>query len=162
MSNCIIASTRFNQTTWNENVEWRRKHNWNGCIYGTPKRTGETFPPEANVIVIEMHNDENRIKGIGLIENKIDTRNRAKIYNSDLNYNRYIYRGKLRVDRSEFTNKEEQIIAILDIALFKGATHSKRGRGILRVPRKIINTKSINLPLCFENIVKRTIISSAG
>lgn len=155
MSRSVIASTRFNSTTWEENDAWRREHNWTGCIYGAPKRTGETIAAEVNVIVLEMHNDENRIKGIGLIRNKVHTKEKARIYKSDPNYNRYIYHGNVRVDRNDLTADEEKIIAVLDTALFKGATHSKRGRGIMKLPRKIIETKSMNLPLFLEKIIDR-------
>lgn len=155
MGGPVIASTRFNATTWEENVAWRRQWCGEGCAYGSSKRMGESIAIEAEVIVLEMHNDENRIKGIGVVRNKVYLKERCRIYKSDPNYNRYVYRGNVRIDRDDFTADEERIMAILDLALFKGSSHSKRGRGILRLPKRIVQTKSMNLPLFLEQIVRR-------
>ena len=78
----LIASTRFNTKTWIENQKWREKNNWNGCIYGTPIKIAEKLMPLATMIIIEMHNDENMIKGISLIRNAIMTNKYYKIYSS--------------------------------------------------------------------------------
>ena len=115
---------------------------------------GETIRPEANVIVLEMHNDENRIQGIGVVKNKVYTQERCRIYKSDQNYNRYIYRGNIRIDRDDLNAEDEKIMEILDIALFKGSAHSKRGRGILRLPDRIVNTKCMNLTKRIEELVQ--------
>lgn len=32
-----IGTTRFDNKTFKENVDWRTKHNWKGCIYGVDK-----------------------------------------------------------------------------------------------------------------------------
>ena len=150
----VLATTRFNETTWDENVSWRRQHDWEGCIYGTSKRMGGTIPPEVDVIVLEMHNDENRIKGVGLVRNKVYTRERHRIYRSDPNYNRYIYLGHARIDRDELDADEEKIMGVLDLAVFKGATHLKRGHGIIRIPKNIVDTKCMNLPGFFETMFR--------
>ena len=155
MSIPLVSSTRFNTVTWEENVAWRREHGWEGAIYGSSKRMGETIGAEKEVIVLEMHNDENRIKGIGVVRNKVYTQERCRIYKSDPNYNRYIYRGKLRIDRDDLDAVDEKLMAILDLALFKGSAHSKRGRGILRLPDRIVKTKAFNLPRRIEEIVHR-------
>ena len=81
----LLSTTRFNSLTWKENKQWRRKHLWNGCIYGTQKKVSDKVMVNAPIFVIEMHNDQNRVKGIGFIQNKLLTR-RCKIY-SDYNYN---------------------------------------------------------------------------
>jgi len=151
----VLATTRFNETTWDENEFWRRRHGWEGCIYGTSKRMSETILPEVDVVVLEMHNDENKIKGIGLVANKVYTKERHCVYKSDPNYNRYIYLGKTRIDRDELDDEEDKIIRILDIAIFKGASHLKRGHGIIRLPKNIVETKSMNMPDFFEAMVKR-------
>lgn len=157
MGGPVIAATRFDTTTWDENVMWRRRHGCEGCIYGSSKRMGESIGAEATVIVLEMHNDEDRIKGIGLVRNKVYLKERCHIYESDPNYNRYVYRGAVRVDRDDLTVEEEKIIAILDLALFKTSGHSKRGRGIARLPTRIVETKSMNLPRFLEQIVRRSV-----
>jgi hypothetical protein len=154
----IIATTRFNETTWNENVEWRRQNDWEGCIYGTPKRMGATIPPEVDVVVLEMHNDENRIKGVGLTQNKVFMREQHRIYNQG-NYNRYIYKGANRVDRDDMTNKEEKIMRVFDVLLFKGSRHLKRGHGIIRLPQRIVATKHIDVPEFFNTMIKSRQVS---
>lgn len=103
----LIASTRFNTKTWIENQKWREKNNWNGCIYGTPIKIAEKLMPLATMIIIEMHNDENMIKGISLIRNAIMTNKYYKIY-SEGNYNRYTYMSKYRIDRIDMTIKEKK------------------------------------------------------
>ncbi len=66
-----------------------------------------------------------------------------KIYNWG-NYNRFIYKGKYRIDRSVLTKNELKIIQILEILIFKGSRHLKRGHGIIFMPNWIINNKTIN------------------
>ena len=29
-----IGSARFNNDTYKENLEWKKRKNWNGCCYG--------------------------------------------------------------------------------------------------------------------------------
>ena len=66
-----LATTRFNTKTWNENCQWREKHQWNGCVYGSPVRISDKYIPNSKMFVLEMHNDKNKIQGIGLIKNSI-------------------------------------------------------------------------------------------
>jgi hypothetical protein len=42
--------------------------------------------------------------------------------------------GKYRVDRTEMTEKEEEVIKMLDQTCFKGNRHSKRGQGFKLYP----------------------------
>ena len=135
----LIASTRFNTKTWVENQKWREKNNWNGCIYGTPIKIAEKLMPLATIIIIEMHNDENMIKGIGLIRNAIMTNKYYKIY-SEGNYNRYTYMSKYRIDRSDMTNEEKKVINKMEILLFTGSHHFKRGQGITAVPEWLLGS----------------------
>ena len=76
----IIATTRFNTETWKENVKWRKAHQWSGCIYGTPKRVSEVHLPQIPMFVLEMHNDKNKIKGVGLVKNAPVMNQYHKIY----------------------------------------------------------------------------------
>ena len=94
------------------------------------------------MFVLEMHNDKNKIQGIGLIKNKNVIGSYHKIY-SDGNYNRYTYKSKFRIDRHELTADEKKTIRILDILLFKGSRHLKRGQGIKVVPLWISENKHI-------------------
>ena len=60
-----------------------------------------------------------------------------KIYEKE-NYNRYVYRGKNRIDRSELNKDELEIIEIFDILCFKGYNHQKRSQGIKGFPFKML------------------------
>jgi hypothetical protein len=76
----VLACTRFNNNTWQEYQQWMTTHQESyeqtyhrplKCIYGCPREIShKKIPPEAQVLVIEMNNDENRMMGIGQIENK--------------------------------------------------------------------------------------------
>ncbi len=75
-----IACTRYNTQTWNEYKEWitnnQRAYEAEykkplKCIYGSPREiSSRKIAPNSKILIIEMHNDENKIMGIGLIENK--------------------------------------------------------------------------------------------
>ena len=67
-----IATTRFNDATWQQNNSWRERHEWAGCIYGSPTLIKDTIPIGMNVAILEMHNDLNTIMGIGIISNNIE------------------------------------------------------------------------------------------
>jgi len=76
----VTACTRFNNKTWQEYQDWKTKnqHNYEQiyhrplkCIYGSPRELSHTkMPPHVKILVIEMNNDENQIKGIGVIQNQ--------------------------------------------------------------------------------------------
>ena len=156
----ILATTRFNKETWQENTDWRETNNYKGCIYGTPKELSVDITPNMPIFVLEMHNDENKVKGIGLIKNALFIKEKDKnklqktsyrIYN-DRNYNRYIYKSKKRIDRKELTRQQKKIIRILDILVFKGSTHLKRGQGIIVVPRWISENTHIDFISFFKEL----------
>lgn len=149
-----LATTRFNTETWTENTNWREKHIWNGCIYGLQKKITNRILISNHIFVLEMHNDKNNIMGIGAIKNKLVLNKRPKIY-KDYNYNFYIYKSKYRVDRNELTKKETKIIKILDVLLFKGCRHVKRGQGILRIPEWIIKNKHLNFIKHFKKMFNK-------
>ena len=126
-----IGTTRFNNRTFQENIEWRKKHNWRGCMYGTNKRIAKTIPNKALIFVIEMNNDTNSIEGIGLIRNFINPDYKSCIYKSDRNYNRYIYNSGYRKNITEINSKK--VIEMLELILFYGYGHYKRGIGITTI-----------------------------
>jgi hypothetical protein len=50
------------------------------------------------------------------------------------------------MDRDEIERKNPEIVSTLDTILFKGRTNFKRGSGIMRMPRKLLDlNKDINL-----------------
>lgn len=150
-----LATTRFNYKTWMENQQWRNENDFRGCIYGTPRRVSERFPIDTHFFVLEMNNDENKIKGIGMIKNLVIT-NYCKIY-SDGNYNRYAYKGKYRIDRNSITEEENIIMNVLDQLLFKGERHMKRGQGIIAVPDWITKNTHFDFVGFIRNIFRKRI-----
>jgi hypothetical protein len=75
-----FACTRFNNNTWQEYQQWKNTYQQSyeqiyqrplKCIYGCPREISDKkFPPQAKILVIEMNNDENKIMGIGEIQNQ--------------------------------------------------------------------------------------------
>ena len=148
-----LASTRFNAETWKQNKSWRENNDYNGCIYGSPVRIKDDVPIGANIIILEMQNDINKIAGIGLIKNNLALERRYKIYEWG-NYNRYTYNGELRIDRSSCTEAEEKVMRILDQLMFKGSRHLKRGSGITCLPGWIVHNRHINFAEKITNMFK--------
>jgi len=150
----IIATTRFNTKTWKENESWREKNQYQGCIYGCPKQICIDITPTIPMFILEMHNDENKVKGIGFIKNSIIMDKLYRIY-EDRNYNRYTYKSKYRIDRTVLSKKEETIIKIFDGLLFKGSGHLKRGQGITSIPSWMANNKHINFVKFFKELFSK-------
>jgi hypothetical protein len=132
----FIVTTRFTQDTWNENVEFRNRYQFSGCIYGSSKSLSPLIPEDASVFVVEMNNTANRIEGIGIIKNHIRSNLCYKIYTNG-NYNRYIFKSNHRIDRSTIIEKNKNLAIILDTILFKGKSHQKRGAGMNILPPKL-------------------------
>tara|TARA_E500000178_G_C16948447_1_gene719995 strand:- start:500 stop:982 length:483 start_codon:yes stop_codon:yes gene_type:complete len=150
---CNIATTRFNNVTFMENSRWREKNNWKGCIYPVPKQISNNFLLNELIFILEMNNDSNKIKGVGLIKNRI-SKKKYKIYSMQ-NYNRYIYKSIYRIDRKEMTHEEKKVLRILDFLVFKGKTHLKRGQGIIFIPKWIKNNNKINFVNLLKNLFNK-------
>lgn len=131
-----IVSTRFNDITWQENLDFRIKHSIE-CIYGTPLEMSPHICLDSNVFVVEMNNSKNKIEGIGLIRNKIHVDKYYKIYHEG-NYNRYIYKGNYYLSREKLLTLDENLVRIFDYILFKEKTHLKRGSGFTNIPEKLL------------------------
>ena len=134
--NKFIVTSRFNNFTWTENEYYRDKHKNIGCIYCAPELVTNKIPLDAIMFVIEMNNDTNKTIGLGLIRNRAT----SGLYNvyEDGNYNRYVYVGKMRIHRSEFTEQEEKVFEVMDKILFTGTHHMKRGQGLKAFPIKTL------------------------
>jgi hypothetical protein len=128
-----IASTRFNNATWDENILYRRINKISGTIYGSISRICDKYPLGCNIFIVEMNNEMNRIEGIGLIKNRLITDKKYNIY-SDTTYNRFIYKGDYWLSRDELTQDIQQIF---DMILFKGRSHLKRIHGISILKHRI-------------------------
>ncbi len=139
-----VTTTRFNNNTFQENKRFR-ENNQLSCIYGTSLKIKENIPYKDKILVIEMNNQENKIMGIGLVENKIIDDKSYKIY-SDKVYNRYIYKGNNYISIETMDSNEKETVAMLEALLFKGARHSKRAQGITVLPEWIQkHEKNFNL-----------------
>lgn len=149
-----ICCTRFNNFTWDENVEWRENNDFNGCIYNTPKKIKDNIMPDVLIFVLEMNNDRNILTGIGFIKNHIHCDKYYRVY-SEKNYNRYTYKSNYRIDRSNFTRKEMLYVQILEQLLFKGSGHVKRGYGIQQIPTWILKNKVFDFCVFIRNMFKK-------
>ena len=139
-----LASTRFNDETWNENIEYRRTNELQGCIYGTPNPMSELIPLNTNVVICEMNNSCDKIMGFGLIKNYLYVNQYYKIYSRG-NYNRFTYKSDYRIDRDELNKDEVTVLEDLEKIVFKGKGHLKRGFGITSIPEKKTKELSYNL-----------------
>ena len=150
MQNINIVSTRFNEDTWTQNINYRLKHKEFNCIYGSPKPLTEKIMINSLLFVIEMNNTTNQMEGIGLIRNhpKIN----RPIYSIG-NFNRYTYQGKYRIDRDLLLEKNQKLVECLDYILFKEKTHMKRGSGFTIIPEKLMKHRK-----CEEMDIKKEIV----
>jgi hypothetical protein len=147
-----LASTRFNEDTYKENIDYRKKNNI-PVIYGSSVQIRDKILIDTPLFVIEMNNTKsiNRIEGIGFIKNKLILDKKYKIYD-DGQYNRFIYKGKYWIGRDEIYEMDKEILEICDTILFKGKSHQKRFIGITMVTEKVFKYWSYEL-----SVLKRKI-----
>jgi hypothetical protein len=151
-----ILTIRFNDETWEENCRYRENKPNIGCIYGSPSILSLQCPIDSLLFVVEMNNSSNQIEGIGLIKNRAyisDTR--CFVYTTKT-YNRYIYKGSVRISREIIEKYNKLLLDVLDYILFKEKTHLKRGHKFMRITDKLYN-KSICLPIGKEIDFKKEI-----
>jgi hypothetical protein len=128
-----LATTRFTNATWDENCAYRAKLPADTsvkCIYLSQFAMDARIPKKANILVVEMNNETNRILGLGWIQN-LPISQKYRVYSKE-EYNRYAFVGKYRLDRTEITDRE--LLAKLEQYCFYGKGHQKRLRGITRIP----------------------------
>ena len=152
-----IASTRFNNSTLAENLEYRIKTN-NACIYCSPQRMSPKIKSDSLVFIVEMNNELNQIEGIGLIKNTIRLDKYFKVY-EDSNFNRYVFKGNYRINREELIRYNSKVVEILDNILFKGKTHLKRGSGITTITDKLLKNERCE-KLDIKSIIKEIFINN--
>lgn len=126
-----LATTRFTDATWQENCDFRKSSPCKslGCIYATPFLMDARVEKRSRVYVIEMNNSQNQILGIGLVRN-CPIAQKYRVYSNE-DYNRYVFLGKYRLDRSQIT--DETLLKKLEAFCFHGKGHQKRLRGITRI-----------------------------
>jgi hypothetical protein len=123
------------------------------------------------MIVLEMHNDINKIAGIGLVRNSPNLSQdsekgiviKPSVYKCG-NYNRFIYQGAYRIDllsnEFELTQEEWLVIKMLELALFYGPNHSKRGKGICELPKHV--SSLYDFKECLKGLVQRFVKTCRG
>ena len=150
----FIMTSRFNNTTWNENVQFREKQQKIGCIYCSPNPVTVNIPHESILFILEMNNDDNKICGVGMVMNNPRI-NKYSVYENG-NYNRYSFIGKCRIDRSEMTEEENTIMRVFDILCFTGNRHMKRGQGLTMFPVEMLYkcNKRLDLVEFIRNMFK--------
>lgn len=167
MSNLVVS--RFNNEHLEMNRCFRNKHNI-GCIYGTPLTLNQFNLGEV-VFVIEMNINTNQVEGVGLILNIVKTGPQYNMY-GDYNYNRYVYCGKYRIDRTDMEDltliarhytedlenprREETVnlLEVLDNLLFKGKSHMKRGSYFSRITDKLLLRRGVTCKKMQDAIIQ--------
>lgn len=143
--NKYIMTSRFNNATWEENVNYRTRLKHKGCIYCCPVAVTQKIPYESIMFVLEMNNDTNQIIGIGMVKNRA-IRDKYKVYENG-NYNRYVFVGNNRIDRADMNDDEESVMQLFDVLCFKGNRHMKRGQGLRSFPVELLYDLSKKLDL---------------
>lgn len=152
----VLMTSRFDEKTWEQNGHYRKNHPKVGCIYGSPSLVTKDIPLDMPMIILEMNLNTNSIMGIGLVKNH-PVCGKYVIYGDNMNTNRYVYIGKNRVDRSEMTKEENEMMKFFDILCFRGNKHMKRGNGLSRFPPDILFrcSKVCDLTKYVCDIIKR-------
>jgi hypothetical protein len=83
-----------------------------------------------------MNNDTNKILGVGMVRNHPFVQ-KYQVYKNG-NYNRYVYVGKTRIDRTQMSEMEEKVMQVFDILCFSGNQHMKRGQGLKSFPADML------------------------
>jgi len=135
-----IATSRFNNETWEQNCSYREKNQHKGCVYGSPLQISGKVQSQQLVFIVEMNNSTNKIEGIGLIRNIYQNDKYYKVYPNG-NYNRYVYKSDYRIDRDVLERYSFQVVQNLEYILFKEKTHMKRGSGLTLIPEKLLKHK---------------------
>ena len=155
----FIATTRFNNETWEENQDFIKEYtNTNPlkntkpiiCIYPV-SHIIQAISKNSVFYILEMNNQTNKIMGVGLVKNN-PIYNKYYVYKKP-EYNQFAYIGYYRVDRKDMNELEEVIMRVFDYYCFKGKSHLKRLKGIKLFPKKILD-KCVSILDLLEFITK--------
>lgn len=154
-----LMISRFSQHTWEQNAAFRAKNKNVGCVYGTPFPVSKDIPIDSILFVLEMNIENNTIMGVGMVKNHFVCGKYA-IYGDNMNVNRYLYLGKIRIGREQMTKEENELMRFFDYVCFNGAKHMKRGNGLSRFPPDILYRclDKIDLLKYICDMVKKRII----
>jgi hypothetical protein len=129
----LIGTVRFNNKTYKENYNWKRRKDYEGCAYGLDKPLSKSIPIGKYIYIIEMNNDINKIMGIGKIKNQIIYSNRSRMYDEE-RWNNFVYKSADFINRPDILKRQpkaEMVLKFLENILFRGSGHFKRGQGCL-------------------------------
>jgi hypothetical protein len=156
----FLLTSRFNNKTWEENEKYRGKHPTLNCVYCSPDPISMNIPIDSINFILEMNNDTNRILGIGMVKNH-PVLNKYHVYENG-NYNRFVYTGKIRIDRNDMTEDEERIMKVFDILCFTGNRHMKRGHGLKSFPVDMLYRcrKIVDLVQFIREMFKRRLMKN--
>jgi hypothetical protein len=143
-----ILLSRFSNETLQENRRWKESNNFK-CVYGSSVPISENLPL-IEYFVIEMNIEENRIEGIGLIQNK--RKRNIRIYSNPY-FNRYIYTGNHFISIDTISEKDKEIVKTLEKLIFYGKSHLKRG-GLTLFPPKLIKNDKVNYINWLKELLK--------
>ncbi len=153
-----LASTRFINSTYIENITYREKCD-EMAIYGTLVKIQCKYMIGAIMFVIEMNNETNVVEGIGLIKNHVIYDKQYKIYKNN-DYNRCVYKGNYWISRESILRIDPTIIEICDLILFKGKSHLKRQTGITVLTEKLFTNWPLYKLHGLKNSIKILFIST--
>jgi len=137
-----IATTRFTDITYHENMLYRYKKKLKGVIYPCPMKINPKLLLDIPMFVIEMNNSKNEICGISIIRNKL-VFDISNVY-SHTTFNRYVYVGKYYINREMLMRLNEELVIMIDTILFKGRSHQKRLQGISLIGEKLLKDERLN------------------
>ena len=132
-----IATTRFTDETYYENMSYKERKKIGDVIYPCPMKINPKILLDVPIIVIEMNNSKNEVCGVSLIRNKL-VFNVRNVY-SHSTFNRYVYVGKYHINREMLMRINENLLLMLDTILFKGKSHQKRLQGISLIREKLLH-----------------------
>jgi hypothetical protein len=140
-----LMTSRFTNTTKNENDMYKQSKKINGSLYCTPEPISCSVPFDTNVLVLEMNNDTNKIMAIGKVKNKPIT-GTINVY-ENRNYNRFIYAGQHHIKREDMNEEEDKIMRVFDVLCFTGNKHMKRGQGLKSFPGEMLYRMSSRIDI---------------
>ena len=136
-----IATTRFTDETYYENMSYKERKKIGDVIYPCPMKINPKILLDVPIIVIEMNNSKNEVCGVSLIRNKL-VFNVRNVY-SHSTFNRYVYVGKYHINREMLMRINENLLLMLDTILFKGKSHQKRLQGISLIREKLLHDERL-------------------
>jgi len=152
-----IMTTRVSNDTLLETNKWCKEQQLQNIktVYACSVAISKHVK-QHKLLVIEMNNTTNKILGIGYIQNILPESFKYQIFSSNRTVNnKYAYMCRRRIDISDMTTNELELIRLLEIFCFKGKCNMKRVRGItrfsLRLQSKLIQNEGLNI---YEEIKK--------